>query len=436
MALGKRRTALLAAGTAAVLTLTAACGTSGPSQGSGANAWALTGGDEQTIRSSLESWNSGNPDHAIDVEFFANDAYKQKIRTSIGAGGAPTLIFGWGGGTLREWVDADKVLPLSEVVGDEAELTDRFLPSVLDTGAVAGTTYALPNNGMQPVLLYYNTKLFDRIGAEPPKTWDELMDLVPRFKDEGIAPFAMGGQSRWPQLMWLEYLVDRIGGPEVFDAIEANEPGAWSHPAVQQAGELIRELVDAGGFVHGFNSIAADSGADAALLYTDKAAMYLMGSWAYPSIKDSAPQFIADGHLGYTTFPTVDGGKGDPGNIVGNPANYWAVSAEASESERKAAAEYLTRGLMDDDYVGTLLDNGSVPPLKGVEDRLADTDAPDYLTFVYELAAEADNFELSWDQALTPKQADALLSNLEQLFTGQLSPEQFCSAMDATIEQK
>lgn len=289
---------------------------------------------------------------------------------------------------------------------------------------------------MQPVLLYYNTKLFDRIGAEPPKTWDELMDLVPRFKDEGIAPFAMGGQSRWPQLMWLEYLVDRIGGPEVFDAIEANEPRAWSHPAVQQAGELIRELVDAGGFVHGFNSIAADSGADAALLYTDKAAMYLMGSWAYPSIKDSAPQFIADGHLGYTTFPTVDGGEGDPGNIVGNPANYWAVSAEASESERKAAAEYLTRGLMDDDYVGTLLDNGSVPPLKGVEDRLADTDAPDYLTFVYELAAEADNFELSWDQALTPKQADALLSNLEQLFTGQLSPEQFCSAMDATIEQK
>ncbi len=132
----------------------------------------------------------------------------------------------------------------------------------------------------------------------------------------------------------------------------------------------------------------------------------------------------------------MDGGEGDPGNIVGNPANYWAVSAEASESERKAAAEYLTRGLMDDDYVGTLLDNGSVPPLKGVEDRLADTDAPDYLTFVYELAAEADNFELSWDQALTPKQADALLSNLEQLFTGQLSPEQFCSAMDATIEQK
>ncbi|EID56040.1 ABC transporter substrate-binding protein [Saccharomonospora xinjiangensis] len=437
MALGtRRRSAAFAAGAAAVLALSAACGTNGPAGGSGANSWALTGGDEQTIRSSFEQWNQDKPDHAIEAEFFANDAYKQKIRTSIGAGGAPTLIFGWGGGTLRDWVEADKVVPISELVEDEAALTERFLPSVLDTGAVDGEIYALPNNGMQPVLLYYNKKLFDRIGAEPPATWSELLDLVPRFTEQGIAPFAIGGQSRWPQLMWLEYLVDRLGGPEVFDAVIAGEPGAWSHPAVLKAGEMIRELVDAGGFVKGYNSIAADSGADAALLYTDKAAMYLMGSWAYPSIKDSAPRFIAEGHLGYTTFPMVEGGKGDSANIVGNPANYWAVSAEASEKERAAAAAYLTEGLMNDDYVTTLLENGSVPPLRGVESKLSTTDESDYLSFVYGLAENAPNFELSWDQALSPKQADALLTNLEQLFTGALSPEQFCSAMDATIEQK
>jgi len=426
---------LLAAGTAAVLALTAACGSGGPSR-TEPSAWALTGGDEQTIRSSFEAWNQSNPDNAINVDFFANDAYKQKIRTAIGAGDAPTLIFGWGGGTLRSWVSADKVVPLSELVEDPATLTDRFLPSVLDTGVVDGETYALPNNGMQPVLLYYNKKLFDRIDAQPPKTWDELMDLVPRFRAEGIAPLAMGGQSKWPQLMWLEYLVDRIGGPEVFDAIAANEPGAWSHPAVKRAGEMIRELVEAGGFVDGYNSIAADSGADAALLYTDKAAMYLMGSWAYPSIMDSAPQFIRDGHLGYTTFPTVDDGEGDPANIVGNPANYWAISADATEKQQDAAVAYLTDGMFNDDYVDTLLDNGSVPPLKGIEDRISDTDDPEYLSFVYSLASEAPNFELSWDQALSPSQADALLTNLEQLFTGQKSPEEFCAAMDSTIEQK
>lgn len=62
--------------------------------------------------------------------------------------------------------------------------------------------------------------------------------------------------------------------------------------------------------------------------------------------------------------------------------------------------------------------------------------SPEYLSFVYSLASEAPNFELSWDQALSPSQADALLTNLEQLFTGQKSPEEFCAAMDSTIEQK
>ncbi|ASR37063.1 sugar ABC transporter substrate-binding protein [Prauserella marina] len=435
MALGKRSRALLAAGAAVVLALVTACGTSGPGAGAGTSAWALTGGDEQTIRGSFESWNNDNADSAVTVEFFANDAYKQKIRTSIGAGDAPTLIFGWGGGTLRSWVQAGKVADLSAYANEDPQFTGRFLESVLKTGMVGGKTYAVPNNGMQPVLLYYNKELFDRVGAQPPKTWDDLMRLVPVFTEAGIAPFSMGGQSKWPQLMWAEYLVDRIGGPEVFEAIAANEPDSWSHPAILRSAEMIQELVDSGGFVKGFNSIATDNGADAALLYTGKAAMYLMGSWAYPTIKQAAPEFIESGNLGYTTFPTVEGGAGNPADIVGNPANFWAVSAEATDEQRQAAVSYLKDGLMSDSYVDTLLANGSVPPVTGIESKLAGSDAPEYLSYVYDLAAEAPSFQLSWDQALTPKQADALLNNLDQLFGKQITPQQFAANMNKTIEQ-
>lgn len=432
---GNRRTALLAGAITALLTLVTACGTSGPGAASGASAWALTGGDEQTIRTSFESWNSNDSNSSINVEFFANDAYKQKIRTAIGANDAPTLIFGWGGGTLKEWVDAGKVVDLSAELDKSPQLADRFLPSVLETGKVDGKTYALPNNGMQPVLLYYNKDVFAKVGVEPPRTWDDLLALVPKFNQAGIAPLALGGQSKWPQLMWQEYLVDRIGGPEVFEAIAANEPGAWSHPAIKQANRMIQELVDAGGFVKGFNSIASDSAADSALLYTGKAAMLLMGSWAYPTIKESAPDFIAADKLGYTTFPTVDGGKGDPANIVGNPANFWAVSAQATEEDKRVALDYLSGAMMNDAYVDTLLSGGSVPPVAGIEDKLAGTDEPEYLSFVYELASEAPSFQLSWDQALSRQQADALLNNLERLFLKQITPEQFSTNMDKTIEQ-
>ncbi|TVT32585.1 extracellular solute-binding protein [Amycolatopsis rhizosphaerae] len=427
MALGTRRTALLAAGLAALLTFTTACGSSGPAgPGGKATAWALTGGDEQVFRTSFGT-------AGIDGQFFGNDAYKQKIRSAVGAGQAPTLIFSWGnGGMLRSWVDAGKVMDLTPEVQKDPALTSRYLPSVAATGVIGGKTYAVPNNSMQPVFLFYNKDLFARIGAQPPSTWDELMALVPRFNQAGIAPFSLGGQSKWPQLMWEEYLVDRIGGPEVFTAIAANKPGAWSDPAVVRANTMIQQLVDAGGFVKGFDSISTDSNADTALLYTGKAAMYLMGSWAFPTIKQADPEF-ASGKLGWTSFPSVSGGKGAAADIVGNPANFWSVSAQASDAQKQAAVKYLREGVMNDTYVDSLLAGGSVPPVNGIEAKLAKAEDPQYLSYVYGLARNAPNFQLSWDQALSPGQADALLTNLDQLFGKQITPEQFSTAMNATI---
>jgi raffinose/stachyose/melibiose transport system substrate-binding protein len=424
MALFTRRTAVRAAAAAALLTLVAACGTSGPS--GRPTAWALTGGDEQVFRTSFSS-------QGIDGQFFGNDAYKQKIRSAIGSRQAPTLVFSWGAaGTLKPWIDAGKIMDLTSEVQKDPALTSRYLPAVAKTGTIDGKTYAVPNNSMQPVMLFYDKELFAKIGAQPPKTWDDLMTLVPRFNQAGIAPLALGGQSRWPQLMWEEYLVDRIGGPGVFDAIAANKPDAWSDPAVLQANRMIQQLVGAGGFVKGFDSIATDSNADTALLYTGKAAMYLMGSWAFPTIKQADPDFAAN-KLGYTAFPAVSGGKGDPADVVGNPANFWSVSASASDAQKQAALEYLRKGVMNDAYVDELLAGGSVPPVTGIEAKLAEAQDPQYLSYVYSLARSAPSFQLSWDQAISPGQADALLTALDQLFGRQITPEQFSTTMDATI---
>ena len=85
------------------------------------------------------------------------------------------------------------------------------------------------------------------------------MDLVPKFNAAGIAPFSLGGQSRWTNMMWLEFLFDRIGGPEVFQAVFDGEKDAWSNPAAIEALTKVQELVKANGFIKGFSSITADS---------------------------------------------------------------------------------------------------------------------------------------------------------------------------------
>lgn len=433
-ALRKFRTATIAAGLAAALLAVAACGSSGPGSSTGApTVWALTGGDEQTFRASFQQWNSGHPDLKLDAQFFQNDAYKQKVRTAIGAGQGPTLIFGWGGGILKSYVDAGQVADLTPDVTADPALRSRYLPPILSSGVIGGKTYALPNNAMQPVLLYYNKDLFRQAGMQPPTTWDQLLALIPKFTAKGIAPLSLAGQSKWPELMYEEYLVDRLGGPQVFDNIVAGKANAWSDPAVVKANTMIQQLVTAGGFVKNFSSIAADSNADLALLYTGKAAMEVMGSWAYPSIKTASPQFISGGKLGYVSFPAVPGGLGNPANVAGNPANFWSISAKATPAQKKTALAYLKDGVLSSSYVDSLIAGGGVPPVAGLQPKLAKASDPNYLTFIYGLAQKAPHYQLSWDQALSPTPADALLRNLDKLFLKQITPAQFSTNMNATL---
>jgi raffinose/stachyose/melibiose transport system substrate-binding protein len=432
-----RRTRWAATMVAGALALSAvACGTTGPGQAGAAgdvSMWALQTADQPILEETIGAWNDLHPDAAIRADFFSSDAYKPKIRTAVGAGQAPTLIYSWGGGVLRSYVEAGAVADLSAYRDRYPQLFERYVPVALENNQFDGRIYALPFNKVNPVVLYYNAELFTRAGVRPPTTWDELMALVPVFRGMGVAPLALGGQSKWPSLMYLEYLVDRIGGTEVFQRVLDRQPGAWSDPAVVEAATRIQQLVRAGGFADGFASTPSDSGSEMALLYTGRAAMVLQLSSQYQVVKKTAPEFVTGGRLGWVAFPAVSGGLGDPSYIVGTPANSFAISSASTEEQRRTALDFMAGQVLDESYVDAVVGSGGVPPIKDIESRLATSEDAGFLDFTYDLVQEASTFQLSWDQSLGVAEADALLTNLEQVFLLQISPEEFASRMDATL---
>ena len=420
----------------------AACGSSGPAQpggaasggggGGSATMWGLTGKPGETIRKTAVDAFNGLGKGTIAVTNFQNDPYKAKIRTAIGAGEAPTLIFGWGGGILKSYADASQVDDLTSWVEETSGFKDKFLPSTWSAATFDQKIYGVPIQSAQPILMYYNKELFEKAGAQLPTTWDDVMNLVGVFNGQGVAPFSLGGQSKWTSMMWLEYLLDRIGGPDVFAKIFANEANAWSDPAVIETCTKIQDLVKANGFIKGFSSIAADTNADQALLYTGKAAMMLHGSWVYGSMKSDNPNFVAN-NLQVGNFPSVSGGKGDPADIVGNPANYFSISAKATEEQKTVAKAYFTDGLFTDAEVQAWIEAGQLPVAASASSKLSGSPDATFLQLVYDLVSKAPNFQQSWDQALSPVQAEALLNNIDLLFLLQSGPEQFATAMNATI---
>ncbi|MFI7673091.1 extracellular solute-binding protein [Actinophytocola sp. NPDC049390] len=413
------------------------CGTSGPgSAGGGASYWFLSGPPQEGIRQgSVDRFNEANPDSKIATTAFLNDPYKTKIKTALGAGQAPTIIWGWGGGGLRTWVEAGQVDDLTSWFDDNPKVKDRLIDSSFGPATIDGKIYAMPCETVEPIVLYYNKKVFDDVGVEPPESWDDIMALVPKFRAKNIAPFSLGGQSRWTNMMWLEFLFDRIGGPEVFQAAFEGEKDAWSHPAAIEALTKLQDLVRAKGFVDGFSSVTADSNADQALLYTGKAAMMLHGSWSYGIQQAQGGDFVPSGGLGYMNFPPVEGGAGDPSDTVGNPGQYLAISAKASAEQKEVAKKFFTSGVLDDQEVKDWIESGGVPILKGTQAQLEASKNADFVTFVYDIASNAKTFAQSWDQALNPTAAETLLDNIVKLFQLSISPQQFADSLNAATGQ-
>jgi raffinose/stachyose/melibiose transport system substrate-binding protein len=432
-----------AAGLAAGLS---ACGTSGPkssgsstggSGGGGATYWLLTGQPQQAIREAqVKRFNDANSGTQIKTTEFQNDAFKQKIKTAIGAGQGPTLIWGWGGGGLKSYVDAGQVEDLTAWFGQNADLKNQIFPSAFGAATVSGKIYAVPVETTTPIVLYWNKSVFDKVGAQPPQSWGDIMNLVPKFNDKGIAPFSLGGQSRWTNMMWLEFLFDRIGGSEVFQNIFDGQKNAWSNPSALQALGEMQKLVKANGFIKGFSSITADSNADQALLYTGKAAMMLHGAWTYGSMKSDGGNFVKGGNLGYMNFPPVEGGKGDPSDTVGNPGQYLSISSKASQQDKDTAKKFLSTSTLDSASVDAWVQSGSIPVVKSAKEKLAsvsDKNDAAWLNFVYDTSSNAKSFAQSWDQALSPTAAETLLDNIAKLFQLSISPQQFADSMNAVI---
>lgn len=419
-----------AAGAAMVMAgVLAGCGSGGDSGGDGGGTLTAYVYGDDAVKVQEAAVKEFNKTSKVKVKLIPvpGTEYVNKLRSAMGSPSAPDIFYNWGGGSIKPYLDAGQLVDLTSTVKNDATLKDGFLPSIVEAGSLDGKIYGVPMRGMQPVMLFYNKKLFAENKLEAPKTWEELQHVITTFKDKGITPFALGGQEKWPELMWMEYLLDRIGGPEVFKKIQNGDSSAWGDPAVLKSAQTVKELVDGGAFGKNFNSVDYGSGAAPTLLSKGKAAMHLMGSWEYSTQLGKAPEF-AKNDLGWANFPTVAGGVGDPADVVGNPTNYWSIN---SRTKHKDAAIAFLKTMASKSYAQALVDNGDVPTTSNAATMLSGSPNPKYATDQYNMVQKAPSFTLSWDQALESRYATPLLTEISKLFAGKSTPEQFVAAMKA-----
>jgi raffinose/stachyose/melibiose transport system substrate-binding protein len=361
------------------------------------------------------------PAYKVQRSQIPNDAYKTKLKIAFGANEPPCVFMNWGGGALREYVKAGQVVDLTPYLAKDAVFKDRFLSNAFDATISSGKVWGIPAEDTSVAVIYYNTEIFAKAGLVPPKTWPELLAVVDKLKAQGIAPFALANKPKWPGSMYFMYLVDRIGGPDVFRKASTRAPGgSFADPAFVEAGRRLQELVKAGAFAQGFNGLDYDVGASRRLMYSGKAAMELMGTWESSAFKNENPEFFKK--VDFFAFPTIPGGKGGNGIVgsVGN--NFYSVSTACKAPD---AAFALVKSFVDDEAIAARLADDRITPVKGL--KVGDPN----LQRVLKLVADAPTVQLWYDQELPPQLAELHKDTVQALFGLSMTPEEAAQKMEA-----
>ncbi len=391
--------------------------------------WLVTTGPSPAntvINQAVSSFEKSHSGDTITVDYIENQSYKQKIQLAMGAGNAPTIFWTWGGGPLKQFIDAGDVASL----GNPSWASD-FLPSSLGAVTFSGQLYGVPIEGTQPVYFFYNKTVFSKLHLSFPTTFSGLLSAVSTLKSHGYSPISLANGDQWPGLMYLEYLTDRIGGPGVFQAVELGKKGAWSNPAIIKALADIQQLAKAGAFQNGYDSLHYSGGGSDALVYSGKAAIQLMGDWDVSQMLGLDKSFVASGNLGLAPFPAVAGGAGNPADLAGNTASYVSISSKASPAAKTAAEAFMQEVLASPSYAKATVGAGEVPVIKGATDLFAGQQLSSYDQTIYGSVQQAPSFQYSWDQAVPPQEATPMLADLAQVFELTMTPQKFATTMDS-----
>ncbi|MGR3502580.1 extracellular solute-binding protein [Pseudaestuariivita sp.] len=167
----------------------------------------------------IENFEAANDGITVKMTHFPYADYRTKVAASIPAGEGPDVVqlfYGW----LNDYVAADLIQPLPADTFPASMIDEEFFPMV--QAMKEGDQYwALPT-AVRSLALFYNERLLDEAGVEPPETMDELIAAAQAMtKRDGAGNLTQvgmtAGMTAQDHHWWREGLIRQFGGEPYVD---------------------------------------------------------------------------------------------------------------------------------------------------------------------------------------------------------------------------
>ena len=141
----------------------------------------------------VDAFRAAHPEVTVVVNEFEHEAYKTAIRNFLTAE-APDVAIWFAGNRMKFFVDQNLFQDVSDVWAD-AGLNDS-MASTKGSLTVDGKQYGVPW-GYYQWGVYYRKDLFDNLGLNVPRDWEEFKWVCAMLKKNGITPITIGTKYLW-----------------------------------------------------------------------------------------------------------------------------------------------------------------------------------------------------------------------------------------------
>ncbi len=273
----------------------------------------------------------------------ARKEFEAQLVVRIQSGNPPDIAYIPQPGLLSTIVrDSDAVV---EPSAETAANVDQYFGEDWKTyGTVDGTFYAPPLGANVKSFVWYSPQAFAEAGYEVPETWDDMIALSDEIADAGGKPWCAGigsgDATGWPATDWIEDVMLRTAGPEVYDQW-VNHEIPFNDPAVAEALATVGDILKNDAYVNGglgdVTSIAATEFSDAGLPILDGTCWMHRQASFYQANWPEGTDISEDGQVFAFYLPPIDEAQGRP--LLGGGE---FVAAFADRPEVLAFQQYLS----------------------------------------------------------------------------------------------